>query len=170
RLKRKYGSSADDVIAFGEDLRRKLEEFENRDEILKSLGIELEAAATTYRKAAQELSRKRVSAARKLEKLVGAQLLELVMKARFQIEISGSDDEPNWSPSGFDRVAYLIAANTGEPLKPLEDTASGGEFSRIMLALKSSIEEGQRSNGSGKRSRSGSSRQRTLVFDEIDTG
>jgi DNA repair protein RecN (Recombination protein N) len=170
RLKRKYGNSADDVIAFGEDLRKRLEEFENRDEILKSLRRELDAAATTYGKAAQELSGKRVSAARQLEKLVGAQLLELVMKARFQIEISGGDDESNWSPSGFDRVAYLIATNTGEPLKPLEDTASGGELSRTMLALKSSIEEGQRSNGSGKRVRSSSSRRRTLVFDEIDSG
>jgi DNA repair protein RecN (Recombination protein N) len=170
RLKRKYGSSADEIIAFGADLRKKLEEFENRDESLRNLRRELEIAASTYRKAARELSRKRTSAAAQLDKLVGAQLLELVMKARFHTEISGGDDESNWSSSGFDSVAYLIATNTGEPLKPLEETASGGELSRIMLALKSSIEEGQRSNGSGKRARYSSSRQRTLVFDEIDTG
>ena len=67
-------------------------------------------------------------------------------------------------------MAYLIATNTGEPLKPLEETASGGELSRIMLALKASIEEGQQTNGSGKHARSASTRQRTLIFDEIDTG
>ena len=170
RLKRKYGSSADEVIAFGEDLRTKLEDFANRDEILRNLRRELEAAANTYRKAAQELSKKRVSAARQLEKLVGTQLLELVMKARFQVEISACQDESNWSPGGFDSVSYLIATNAGELPKPLEETASGGELSRIMLALKATIEEGQQPNGSGKRRQSAPIRQRTLVFDEIDTG
>lgn len=168
RLKRKYGNSADDVIAFGEDLKKKLEDFENRDEILKNLRRELALAATTYRKAAQELSRKRIAAARQLEKLVAAQLLDLVMKVRFQIAISGDDEECNWSPSGFDQPVFLVATNAGEPLKPLEEIASGGELSRIILALKTTIEEGQRTNGSGKRS--SSQRQRTLVFDEIDTG
>jgi DNA repair protein RecN (Recombination protein N) len=170
RLKRKYGSSADEVIAFGEDLCKKLEDFENRDEILKSLRRKLEIAANTYGKAAQELSRQRLTAASQLEKLVGVQLSELVMKARFRIEVSSGEDESNWSPSGVDRVAYLIAANAGEPLKPLQETASGGELSRIMLALKATIQEGQQPNGSGKRARPSPSRQRTLVFDEIDTG
>jgi DNA repair protein RecN (Recombination protein N) len=170
RLKRKYGDSADEVIAFRDDLHKKLEEFENRDEILKTLRREFEAAANTYRRGAQELSRKRISAARQLEKLVGVQLLELVMKARFQVEVSGDEDESSWSPSGFDRVTYLITTNAGQPPKPLEETASGGELSRIMLALKATIEEGQQPNRSGKRARSASIRQRTLVFDEIDTG
>lgn len=168
RLKRKYGSSADEVIAFGEDLKKKLEEFENRDEILKNLRKELALAANTYRKAAQELSRKRTAAARQLEKLVAAQLLDLVMKVRFQILIAGGDDESNWSPSGFDDPEFLVATNAGEPLKPLQEIASGGELSRIILALKTTIEEGQRPNGSAKRR--SSQRQRTLVFDEIDTG
>ena len=92
------------------------------------------------------------------------------MKARFQIEISADDEESEWSPSGFDRVAYLVATNPGEPLRPLEETASGGELSRMMLALKASIEEGQQPNGLRKRARAASTRQRTLVFDEIDTG
>ena len=111
-----------------------------------------------------------MNAARQLEKLVAAQLMELVMKARFHIEIAGGEDEVNWSSSGFDQASYLIAANIGEPLKPLEETASGGELSRIILALRTTIEEGQRANGSGKRVRTASARQRTLVFDEIDTG
>ena len=170
RLKRKYGSSADEIIAFAADLRKKLEEFENRDEILRNLRRELEIAASSYTKGAHELSRKRASAATQLEKLVGAQLLDLVMKARFQIETSADDEESEWSPSGFDRVAYLVATNPGEPLRPLEETASGGELSRMMLALKASIEEGQQPNGLRKRARAASTRQRTLVFDEIDTG
>lgn len=168
RLKRKYGSCADEVIAFGEGLRQKLEEFENRDEILKKLRKELAVAANTYKKTAQEFSRRRSTAARQLEKLVAAQLLELVMKVRFQIAISGGEDEANWSPSGFDHPEFLVATNPGEPLKPLEEIASGGELSRIILALKTTIEDGQRPNGSAKRRPP--QRQRTLVFDEIDTG
>src|SRR5438874_12215447 len=160
RLKRKYGTSADEVIAFAEELRKKLDEFENRDEILKNLRKELALAASTYKKAAQELSSRRTSAAKQLEKLVAAQLQELVMKVRFQIAISGGNDEFNWSPSGFDHPAFLVATNAGEPLKPLEEIASGGELSRIILALKTTIEKGQRPNGSGK-SRT-SLRQRAL--------
>ncbi len=165
RLKRKYGLSVDEVIAYGRDLQKKLEEFENRDEILNGLHKQLDTAANSYRSAAQELSRRRGTAAKALEKSVATQLTELVMKARFQVEISGTDDPANWSASGFDRIGYLIAANAGEPLKPLEQTASGGELSRIMLALKTSIEE-----GGGKGAKSAPARQRTLIFDEIDTG
>ncbi len=165
RLKRKYGLSVDEVITYGAELAQKLDEFEDRDAILKRLRHQLEEAANTYRRGAQELSRKRKNAARMLEKSVAAQLADLVMKARFQVEVSATDDPANWSPSGFDRVAYLIAANAGEPLKPLEETASGGELSRIMLSLKTSIEE-----GGGKGARAAGTRQRTLIFDEIDTG
>jgi len=77
------------------------------------------------------------------------------------VEVSGSDEPENWSAAGFDQVMYLIATNPGEPLRPAEQIASGGELSRVMLALKVSIENGA---GRGKR------RERMLVFDEIDTG
>src|SRR6202030_2140851 len=94
---------------------------------------------------------------------------ELAMKARFQVEVKTSEAEANWSPAGLDSVAYLIATNPGEPLSPIEKIASGGELSRVMLALKASVESGHtRTNGNGKPKRSTS--QRTLVFDEIDTG
>jgi DNA repair protein RecN (Recombination protein N) len=168
RLKRKYGASVDQVIAFGTDLSRKLEEFENREEILQDLRKQLDRAASAYRTAAQDLSQRRMAAAKRLEKLVVAQLAELVMRSRFHVEVSRSDDEENWSPSGFDSVSYVIATNPGEPLKPLEEIASGGELSRTMLALKVSIEEGGTMGAAGKRPKS--KRQRTLVFDEIDTG
>src|ERR1044072_1386569 len=90
------------------------------------------------------------------------------MKTKFQIEVSGTDEEGNWSASGFDHVVYLISTNPGEPLRPLEQIASGGELSRVMLALKASVEPG----GSARAQRRTvvSARQKTLVFDEIDSG
>jgi len=161
RLKRKYGATLAEVIAYGEEVARKLNEVENRDEVLKTLRQEIAAAGTDYLETARILSRKRYQAARKLEKLVESELQELAMKGRFKVEVSGSDEPENWSAAGFDQVMYLIATNPGEPLRPAEQIASGGELSRVMLALKVSIENGA---GRGKR------RERMLVFDEIDTG
>jgi DNA repair protein RecN (Recombination protein N) len=169
RLKRKYGSSVEEILAFGEDLELKLSEIENRDEILRNLRKQLAVAGEDYLAEAQAISRTRLSAARKLEKLAEAEINELAMKARFQVEVQSSQDEANWSPSGLDSVAYLIATNAGEPLNPIEKIASGGELSRVMLALKAGVESGKtKTNGNGKPKRSIS--QRTLVFDEIDAG
>ena len=161
RLKRKYGATLADVIAYGEEVARKLDDVENRDEVLRKLRQDLAAAGGEYLETARALSRRRYQAARKLEKLVESELEELAMKGRFKVEVSGSDEPENWSGAGFDRVAYLIATNPGEPLRPAEQIASGGELSRAMLALKVSVESGA---GRAKR------RERTLVFDEIDTG
>ena len=185
RLKRKYGPTLDDVIALGDEVDRKLNEMENKDEVLRALKIELANAGAKYLEAARSLSRHRYEAARKLEKMVESEINELAMKARFKTEVSGSDEEGNWSAKGFDQVQYLISANPGEPLGPVEEIASGGELSRVMLALKTSVEEGSASRGrhngargdrgappfspvSGERVGLGS--QRTLVFDEIDSG
>src|SRR6185312_9188797 len=169
RLKRKYGSNVEEIIAFAEDLRQKLNEVENRDEVLRSLRRELESAAQAYLNEARALSRLRVAAARKLEKLAESEINELAMKAAFHVEVKTSEDESEWSSSGLDSVTYLIGTNAGEPLNPIENIASGGELSRVMLALKASVETGQgRTNGNGKSRRQ--ALQRTLVFDEIDTG
>ena len=169
RLKRKYGPALDDVIAQGAELERKLDEMENKDEVLRKLRSELAKAAERYLDAARALSRKRYDAARKLEKQVEAEVNELAMKAKFKVEVSGSDEEPHWTSKGFDSVQYLISANPGEPLGPVEEIASGGELSRVMLALKTTIEAGMsgrvRQNGA-----KGGSGQRTLVFDEVDAG
>src|SRR5437870_8398760 len=89
------------------------------------------------------------------------------MRSNFRIEVSGADEEGNWTASGFDQVVYMIATNPGEPLRQLEHIASGGELSRVMLALRASVEAGSAS-GSVRKKASGA--QRTLVFDEIDTG
>lgn len=161
RLKRKYGSSADEVIAYGEEVARKINELENREDLLRDLKKELEGAAAAYLSTAQAISKKRYSAARELQKAVEAEINQLAMKAHFKIEVSGEDEPQNWTASGFDMVTYLISPNPGEPLRPVEQIASGGELSRVMLALKATIEAGKKSKNSG---------QRTLVFDEIDTG
>jgi DNA repair protein RecN (Recombination protein N) len=197
RLKRKYGPKLDDVIAFGADVARKLSEIENKDEILRELRAQLAQAAGQYQHAARSLSKKREEAARKLEKQVEAEINDLAMKSTFRIEMSKGEQEGNWTSTGIDQVVYMIATNPGEPMRHLEHIASGGELSRVMLALKVSVEAGResaRESGRGRESgreggrESGRAalqgrvsvsdssralapvRQRTLVFDEIDTG
>ncbi len=165
-LKRKYGPSLTAVIEFGEDVTRKLHEIENKDEVLRQLRADLDRAGEEYLRAARTLSKKRNELARKLEKVVEAEVNDLAMKATFRIEVRSSEEENTWSATGFDEVTYLIAPNPGEPLMPLEEIASGGELSRVMLALKASV-EGAVPSVSRKRS---SAVQRTLVFDEVDTG
>jgi DNA repair protein RecN (Recombination protein N) len=164
RLKRKYGPSLDDVIKFGDEVGRKLSEMENKDEVLRQLRKELAAAASEYLGEARAISQKRKDGARKLEKLVESEIGDLAMKATFRIQITSPEEEGNWTAAGFDQVVYMIATNPGEPLRQLEHIASGGELSRVMLALKSSVEAGAVAK---KRS---AAAQRTLVFDEIDTG
>ncbi|MGA1988866.1 MAG: DNA repair protein RecN, partial [Candidatus Sulfotelmatobacter sp.] len=182
RLKRKYGPTLEEVIQFGADVSRKLSEVENKDEILRGLRSELAQAAAEYLRAARVLSKKRADAARRLEKLVEAEIDDLAMKSAFRIEISTSEEAGNWTAAGIDQVVYMISTNPGEPLRPLEDIASGGELSRVMLALKVSVEAGDSGIGGKKagrevktpalsqKTRQGRGTQRTLVFDEIDTG
>ncbi|HKD02110.1 MAG TPA: DNA repair protein RecN [Terriglobales bacterium] len=164
RLKRKYGPTLDDVIRSGEEVRGRLAAMENKDETLRQMRMELAQAAEVYLHAARAISKKRYEAARKLEKLVEAEINDLAMKAHFKIEVSGTDEEGNWTASGFDQVVYLISTNPGEPLRQLEHIASGGELSRVMLALKSSVARTPLSAPARRAA------QRTLVFDEIDTG
>jgi DNA repair protein RecN (Recombination protein N) len=182
RLKRKYGPALEDVITFGADVTRKLSEIENKDEILRQLRVELKDAAENYLRAARTLSKKRHDAARKLEKLVEAEINDLAMKSAFRIEVTTTEEEGNWAASGIDQVAYMIATNPGEPMRQLEHIASGGELSRVMLALKVSVEAGSdhvaracpERESKGPSPAKARSRQpavqRTMVFDEIDTG
>jgi DNA repair protein RecN (Recombination protein N) len=182
RLKRKYGPTLEEVIQFGADVSRKLSEVENKDEILRGLRGELAKAAMEYLRAARMLSKKRAEAARRLEKLVEGEINDLAMKSAFRIELTSSEEEGNWTASGIDQVVYMISTNPGEPLRQLEHVASGGELSRVMLALKASVEAGARekvktstpSPRSGQalsqKARQGRGTQRTLVFDEIDIG
>jgi DNA repair protein RecN (Recombination protein N) len=164
QLKRKYGKAIAEVIAFGEEVARKLAEVEDRDEILKVLRKELDEAAAAYRTAASALTAERKAAAAKLAKLAEAQINSLAMKVRFEVAITANENEPGWMAAGWDQVEYRIATNPGEPLKPLHEIASGGEMSRVMLALKVSVEE------SAAKPKKKSPTPRTLVFDEIDIG
>src|ERR1700761_984098 len=170
RLKRKYGAGAGttglaQVIAFGEEVKGKLDELENREARLKELEVELGAVAKSYREAARRLSEQRATAAKKLAKLAEKQINELAMNAKFAVDVAAEEAESSWSASGWDRVEARIATNPGEPMKALEEIASGGEMSRVMLALKVAVEEG--AAGSKKRKMP---LPRTLVFDEIDIG
>ena len=166
RLKRKYGPTLEQTIAFGEDTRRKLSEMENKDQVLLDLRGQLALAGDDYRKAARSVSRKRLEAGRKLEKLVEAEINDLAMRASFRIAVDENDGEEHWTSSGINQVIYRITTNAGETMRPLEQIASGGELSRVMLALKASVEAG--TNPAGKKKAAAA--QRTLVFDEIDTG
>jgi DNA repair protein RecN (Recombination protein N) len=165
RLKRKYGATVAEVIAYGEDVARKLAEVENRDETLKTLRAQLAQAASIYKQTAAALHTERAAAAKKLEKLAEAQVNDLAMKARLGISVVAAEDSDAWTAHGWDAVEFKIATNAGEPLKPLDEIASGGEMSRVMLALKVTVEEGA---AQGKRRKTAV--PRTLVFDEIDIG
>lgn len=164
RLKRKYGKTVAEIIAFGEDVQHKLAEVEDRDEILKTLHAAVKETGSEYRKAAGALSTARKAAAEKLARTAEAQINSLAMKVKFEIEVTANDAESHWTPAGWDEVEYRIATNAGEPLKPLHEIASGGEMSRVMLALKVAVEESQ------SKARKKMPTPRTLVFDEIDIG
>ena len=174
KLKRKYGPTLEQTIAFGEDIRSKLSEMENKDQVLLELRAMLAVAGDEYRKAARNVSRKRLEAGRKLEKLVEAEINDLAMRASFRIAVEENDGEEHWTSSGINQVIYRITTNAGETMRPLEQIASGGELSRVMLALKASVEAGTNPAGKGSVVRAPSpaskAAQRTLVFDEIDTG
>jgi DNA repair protein RecN (Recombination protein N) len=179
RLKRKYGPSLEEVIQFESEVSRKLSEVENKDEILRQLRGELAQAAKEYLHVARTLSKTRAEGARRLEKLVESEINDLAMKSAFRLELTSSIEESSWTPSGIDQVVYMISTNPGEPLRQLEHIASGGELSRVMLALKASVESGASSNEARKKDsqaitprKKGAKcgTQKTLVFDEIDTG
>jgi DNA repair protein RecN (Recombination protein N) len=165
RLKRKYGgtsvsSSVDDILAFLEDVRAKMEGVETAGERRAKLEQDLAAASQAYRECAAALTDARKTAADKLAKKVETELDSLALEsAVFRIEMR----EANWSEHGADRVEFLISANAGEEPRALDKVASGGELSRIALALKTSLgPAGGHTQANGV--------QRTLVFDEIDTG
>ena len=156
RLKRKYGRSLEEVLAFREDVGKRIDEVENSAEHKAVLEKQRDEAAREYERIAQELRGVRTEAARKLSKHVESELKSLAMGGtQFQIAVTPGD----WSPAGVDQIAFLVSPNRGEELKPLEKIASGGELSRIALALKSAV-------GDADRQRS----VPTLVFDEVDAG
>ena len=162
KLERKYGKSLAEVIAYGEEVAAKVEELDGAEHNAAQLEKRLTAAAAKYLEAARKLSSKRAAAAKKLAKGVEGELGSLAMaKARFSVELAGGEDPEHWTAAGYDRVEYHFSANPGQPAKPLAQVASGGELSRLTLALKTCLTP----DAKAKRET-----PRTLVFDEIDTG
>lgn len=153
RLGRKYGAGVENILSFRDDAKRRLDEIENSDGRKAKLEKQIANAETNTLFLARQLSLARREAAERLSSAVTGELGFLEMnKARFGVEIN--ETEPG--ADGIDDVGFMIAANPGDPLMPLHKTASGGELSRIMLALKCALEDKE---GTG-----------TLIFDEIDTG
>ena len=155
RLKRKYGQSLAEVLEFLGDVRRQIGALENAGERMEKLRKERARLSGQFEKAAAELTTARLAAARKLEKRVEAELGQLAMERTvFRIVLTAAE----WSSAGADRVEFLVAPNVGEEPRALERVASGGEISRIALALKTCLAAPK------------SGTVRTLVFDEVDTG
>ena len=158
KLKRKYGGSVEQVLVFGEDAARRISEVETAGERLEELKAEQKKLAAQYENAAAVLTAKRKAGAAELSSRVEHELKPLAMERTvFRIEL----DKVGWSESGSDKVRFMVSPNAGEEPKPMERIASGGELSRIALALKTCL-VGSRKTSDGP--------LRTLVFDEIDTG
>lgn len=154
KLKRKYGTTVEEVLAFRDETERRLASIENADEVRE----DLLAVRGEVKKQAEEIAahihRNRVEAAARIIGEVTKTLAFLDMpKVRFEIGVQKTD---RLRGNGFDEVEFLISANAGEPPMPLERIASGGELSRVMLALKSVLSD---KDGVG-----------TVVFDEVDAG
>ena len=158
KLKRKYGPSLESVLAFADRAEAELESLDRSDREIGRLGGELEVVSGQYADRSSALSAKRRSAASELAALVMRELRDLALeKASFEVRVEASED---WGPHGRDRVAFLFSANPGQPVRPLAQVASGGELSRVALALKTCL---LKTAGAG-------GYRRALVFDEIDTG
>lgn len=153
-LKRKYGASVDEVIAYGAKLERQLNQLTNRDEELHALEKKVKQVEEDLALEASELTEIRKQTAESLSDRIMEQLSALYMD-RAVMEVRVEQQAP-FTESGRDVVTFYISTNVGEPLKPLTKIASGGELSRVMLALKSIFSKHQEIT--------------SIIFDEVDTG
>ena len=166
-LERKYGATIDDVLAYAERIRAELEEIENSGERISRLGEEVLALKKKLAEIAEKISRRRGEVSAKIARRVEAELADLSMAAAtFEIRLTTEEDGGGltlsdgksyaFNSNGVDRAEFLIAPNRGEGVKPLAKIASGGETSRLMLALKNTLAEADEIP--------------TMIFDEIDAG
>lgn len=159
-LKRKYGSTVDEIIEYGEKSKERLLSIQRSDERRSELKEELDRQTEILGEIAERLTKSRMDAALELQECIMNELADLDMqKMRFSAEITriiDSDGATKYTPNGCDSVEFLISANPGEELKPLSKIASGGEMSRIMLAVKSVLSD--------------TDNVEAMIFDEIDTG
>jgi DNA repair protein RecN (Recombination protein N) len=161
KLKRKYGATLEQVLSYLEEVRGHINALENADQKRAALTSQLKGLTETYEAAAGQLSRLRKDAARRLAKRVEEELASLAMERTvFRAEVGPAP----WSERGIDEVRFLVSPNVGEEPRPLEKVASGGEISRIALALKTC------SSTASARQPPAADTPRTLVFDEVDAG
>jgi len=157
RLSKKYGGSVDAMLALHESLRIQLAQLDTAETQLEDLARAVDDGARRVGELAGRLSRKRVEAAKKLMMQVTKELSALRMeRTRFGVEVVPLTGATTYAQTGQDSVEFVFSANPGEPLKPLAKVASGGELSRVMLALKTVLAE--------------SDRVPVLIFDEVDAG
>lgn len=157
RLKRKYGSTIEEVLDFYHRSQRDYEELQRSESLAEELNKELSDIQAKLGERAGVLHREREKAAALLEENITSELENLEMKnSSFKANILFDEDSRHYSRNGLDTVEFLISSNAGEPLKPLSKIASGGEMSRIMLAIKTILANVDAIP--------------TLIFDEIDTG
>ncbi len=156
-LKKKYGGSVEAVEATASTARQELHMLENREARITELETRLKEAEARVIEKAKQLSKKRREAAKRLTTLVTKELQALRMAhTSFEIVVAAGDEVERFGPTGCDQVEFLLSGNLGEPARSLGRIASGGELSRIMLALKTVLAE--------------TDHVPVLVFDEIDTG
>ena len=153
RLRRKYGSSCEEILAYLENAQKELDEIEFADDHVERLKLKCEMAEKQAWDAAIVLRNNRMSAAKELSERILTELAQLDMP---RVQFSCNFTETELTAIGADLVAFYMSANAGEALKPLSKVASGGELARIMLAMKNVLAE--------------QDQVATLIFDEVDTG
>ena len=157
RLRKKYGPTVEDMLAYLDRCRKELDQIQYADDTLARLEKDLKKAQKEAARRGEVLSQARREAAGALQARVQEELRQLDMpKVQFQTEFTPKGGEAGMDETGLDEVQFLMSANLGEALKPIQKVASGGELARIMLALKNVLAEGDQIG--------------TLVFDEVDTG
>jgi DNA repair protein RecN (Recombination protein N) len=164
RLKRKYGATVEEILAYAEEAQRELAALETGEETIAELERRADELARAVVEHARELSARRRAAARALEQAMSAAMRDLRLgQGAFAVAFEQPDETGNeqeraaaCGETGWDRIEFLIAPNPGQELRPLARVASGGEMARLMLALKSSLSEVDETP--------------TLVFDEVDVG
>ena len=157
RLKKKYGASVQEMLSYLSRSRQELEQIEMADDTLLQLKKKRKEQLAQTRAQAEILSAQRRETADCLKSRIEEELRQLDMpKVRFQVEFSQKPGKLGLDETGMDEVRFLMSANVGENLKPIAKVASGGELSRIMLALKNVLAENDQIM--------------TLIFDEVDTG
>ncbi len=153
RLRRKYGATCDDILAFLEQAKKELDEIQFSDDLLQQLHGQLKTLEANAQKEAVTLRKSRQAAAASLEVRIRTELAQLDMP---KVQFVCNFEEIPLSPTGADQVCFLMSANVGEALKPMSKVASGGELARIMLAMKNVLAE--------------QDAVQTLIFDEVDAG